>query len=367
MRKLGLSLALLAGAAAPLAAQQMWQPEIGIRAGFTRLDDPNSSSYVDLIDLPSVGGISVAVNPSALYGIIPVSARMAIQPNFSFYNTIAGGQVATTFSTGARLNFAINRDFYVAAGPNVYILKADGNEDTQGAVEAAFGYRRAFGGRLRGSAEAFYEKREKSESLQELNAYGLRIGAGFAFGDRSGSRRAGRPMMESADRMWTPAIGIQGGWSLVSYPGGIADLTSFGLPFTGQQIIGGFAQVPTPSALSVLLPVGKKFAIEPSLDYHRLKSNTSDAISSYEIGARVNYAFNHVAYAGLGAEFNGISGTGVNDGSSVAVLGAVGLRFPLVHGLMGRTELDYRTFDADDAHPAGQMTSFVFGILVPVK
>jgi hypothetical protein len=373
MRKLGLSLALLAGAAAPVAAQQMWQPEIGIRAGWTRFDDPNSSGTIDIIDLPSVGGLSATINPSALYGIVPLSGRFALQPNFSFYNTVipqAVPQVATVFSTGVRLNVAITKDFYAAAGPNVYILKADGNEDTQGAIEAAVGYRRPFGSRLRGTAEAFYEKREKSEALPKLNLYGLRIGMGYAFGEGTISRRAGRATMETTDRMWTPAIGLQGGWSMVSYPGGNGDFSTFSLPFTGQTLIGTLAQVPTPSALSILLPVGDRFAIEPNVDFHRLKaSSLPDPISSYEIGARVNYAFTHVAYAALGAEFSGISaGSGsVTDGSSVAVLAALGLRFPLVHGLKGRTEINYRTFDGTDVHPGGQMTSFVFGILVPVK
>lgn len=372
MRKLGLSLALLTGAATPVAAQQMWQPEIGIRAGWTRFDDPNSSSTIDIIDLPSVGGLSGTINPSALYGIVPMGGRLALQPNFSFYNVSFPPvpQVATAFSTGVRLNVAITDAFYVAAGPNVYILKADGNEDTQGALEAAFGYRRLFGSRLRGSAEAFYEKREKSEGIPKVNLYGFRLGVGYAFGEGTAARRAGRPMAENSDRMWAPAIGLQGGWSLVSYPGGSGDFTTFGLPFSGQNLIGALAQVPTPSALSVLIPVGNKLAIEPSVDYHRLKATSlSDPISTYEVGARINYAFNHVAYAGLGAEFSGISaGSGsVTDGSSVAVLGALGLQFPLVRHLKGRAELDYRTFDGTDVHPAGQMTSFVFGILVPVK
>ena len=98
----------------------MWQPEIGIRAGWTRFDDPNSSGTIAIIDLPSVGGLSATINPSALYGIVPLSGRFALQPNFSFYNTVipqAVPQVATVFSSGVRLNVAITKDFYAAAGP----------------------------------------------------------------------------------------------------------------------------------------------------------------------------------------------------------------------------------------------------------
>ena len=364
MRKLGLSLVLIAGAAAPVAAQQMWQPEIGIRAGWTRLKDPNSSTHIDGLDFPMTGGFTATNNASGLYGVIPVKGRFAIQPSFGLLNfSNSGGGVVTTLSTGVRLNVAIASGLYVAAGPTMYVFKQDGNEDTQGGIEAAVGYRRAVGGRLHGSVEGFYEKREKSEALPKLNAYGLRLGMGYSLTDRMMRRAASR-----SDRMWSPSIGIQGGWSLASFPGGNGDVTSFTLPFMGQSVLGGSFVVPGPSALSVLLPVGKKLAIEPSVDYHRVKvSTSSSALTTYQLGARVNYAFNRTAYAGLGAEYTGLSASGVNDGSHLGAVVAAGLRFPLVNGLMGRTELNYRVVDGDDALPSGQVTSFVFGVMLPLN
>lgn len=368
MRKLGLSLVLIAGAAAPVAAQQMWQPEVGIRAGWTRFTAPNSSNHFDIIDLPMTGGYSGVMNPSSLYGIIPLKGRFALQPTLGFGTVdISGGTNVGAFSPGLRLNVAIKSGLYAGVGATAYIVKSQGLEATQGGYEAAVGYRRAMGSRLHGSAEFFYEKREQDNVLDKWNSYGVRLGMGYGLGNGMASaRRAGRPAMES-DRMWKRSIGLQGGWSMVSFPNQ-AEVTSFTLPFNGQAaVLGGFV-VPGPSALSMLFPVGQRIAIEPSVDFHRYKATGSDASTFYQLGGRVNYAFNRTAYAAVGLEYAGFSVPGsTNDKSRVSEMVGAGLRFPITNGLMGRTEINYRVFDKNDIAPAGQATSFLFGLLVPVK
>lgn len=367
MRKLGLTLAMVAGAVAPLAAQGMWQPEIGIRAGFTRFDDPNSDAHVDVIDVPGVGGYGAVGNaPSGLYGIIPMGGRLAIQPNMGFYNLSLSGTTLTALAIGARLNMALTEDFYGAAGINAYVVKSSGLEDTQGAIELAAGYRHAFSGNFRGTVEAFYEKREKSEDLIELNAMGVRFGMGYAFGGQTAGRRSSGRNGSANGAMWHTSIGLQGGWSLVSMPD-VVDFTTFALPFAGQQVVAGFIIAPGPSAMSVLFPVGEKMAFEPSVDFHRVKPDGSDAITTYQLGARLNYALNGSAYAAAGVEYAGVSANGVDDGSRFGALVAAGFRFPLTAGLSGRTELNYRVFDGNDVLPSGQATSFVFGLMVPVN
>lgn len=361
MRKLVFTVALVAGAATPAVAQT-WRPEIGLRASFTRFDDPNSDAYIDMIDLPGVGGWGAAgVSPSALYGVVPLGGRLAIQPSFGFSNIAINGVVFTAISAGARLNMALTNDFYAGAGFNAYIGKQVGFEDTQGAIELALGYQRTMGGHFRTTAEAFYEKREKSEGLPELNAYGVRLGAGYTFaGTGARPQRAGRQ-----DRSWSPAIAIQGGWTLTSFPD-VLDFTSFTLPFVSQSAVVGEVISPGPAALTVILPVGERMAVEPSFNYHRYKTDTGDPVASYGIGARVDYALNGSAYAAAGLEYNGLSANGVDDGSTFGPVLAAGFRFPLAGALQGRTELSFRWFDGSDLFPAGQATSFGFGILVPV-
>jgi hypothetical protein len=367
MRKLGLTLALLSGTVIPAAAQS-WQPEIGIRAGFTRFDDPNSDAFYDVIDLPMVGGFSATNNPSGLYAIIPMKGRMAIQPTFGFYNLSATGLTLTGISAGARLNFAITPAFYVAAGPNVYIIKQSGTEDTQGAIEGAVGYRRAFGEHFRGSLEAYYEKREQSELLPEFNLMGLRVGMGYALAGGAPRGRTGRPAAAANNAMWRKSVTLSGGWTLASFPGS-GDITTFTLPFAGQVAVGGSVIAPGPSAFSMIFPMGEKMALEPSLDVHRFKIDGSDPVTTWQVGARLNYAFNRSAYLAGGVEFSGVSLDGLDDGSRMGGLVAGGFRFPLVAGLMGRTELNYRVFDGNDVPTvgaSGQATSFVFGVIAPI-
>lgn len=368
MRKLGLSLAFIMGAVAPIAAQQMWQPEIGLRASYVRFADPtNSSNHLDVIDFPATAGLSASVMPASLYGIIPLSGRFALSPSFGLQSLDGSGTALATVAAGVRLNAALTRDFYVAAGAAAYLAKNDGDEDTQGAIEGAVGYRRPMGAHIHGSAEAFYEKRETSRLLQKLNVYGLRIGMGYNWGPEARATRAGRPMMRS-DAMWERAIGIQGGLSLISIPQQV-DLMVLNLPFGGQSLIGGAQALPGPSPLSVLLPMGQRFAIEPSVDFHRAKANGTDPITAFQLGARVNYAFNHTWYAGAGLEGTRRSQNGADTKFRVGEVLAAGARFPVVGGLKGRTELNFRmtgSGGADDT-ASGQMTSFVFGLLVPMK
>jgi hypothetical protein len=371
MRKLGLSLALLAGAAAPVAAQRMWQPEIGIRAGFTRFDDPNSDDYFDVIDLPAPGGIAVsaALGEAPLYGIIPVSDRLAVQPTFGFQNLSGSSTELSALIAGVRLNIAITRSFYAGVGGTAYLVKTNGLEDTEGAIEGAVGYRHDFGGRFRGSAELFYEKREQSVLLTQVNAFGLRLGMGYALGELRPAGRAGRPAMaDRSSAMWNTSIGLQGGWSLISLPGNTS-LAVLSLPFGGQSLLGGAQALPGPSTFSMIFPVGQKMAFEPSLDIHRAQAKDADAVTAFQVGARINYAFNHVTYAGVGLEGTSISIKGEDHSMRISPLVAAGVRFPLVGRMQGRTELNFRVTGSGggDDIQSGQITSFVFGILVPVK
>lgn len=361
MRKLMLSLLLAAFVPAGAAAQGMWQTEFGIRGGYTSYDFTDADVQGSVIDLPFSGGLlgGATLGQAPLYAIIPLNDRMAVSPSFGFQNASFGPNI-TGVIVGARLNYAFSDAFYGAAGPTAYIIKADGSEDTQGAFELALGYRRSAGGSFRLHAEAFYETREESEILPQATAYGIRIGAGTTLsgGNARGARRA-------SDAMWTPSIGIQGGWSLVSFTDA-ADITTFTLPFGGSSTVGGLLPLQTPGAISALLPVGERMAIEPSFDLHYFDLDGSDA-TTYSLGGRVNYAFTRTAYAGAGLNLTALDVDGVDDGSSMAWLLAAGLRFPIVGALNGRTEINYRVFDGTDIAPSGQTTSFVFGILVPIN
>jgi hypothetical protein len=364
MRKLVLTALALGLLTSAPAAAQMWQPEIGIKAGWVRASFADTDQTLDMIDIPGVGGLLAAgeafILPAPLYGIIPIGDRMAIEPSFGFQN-INGGASLTSLTLGARFNYAFTPNLYVGVGPTMYLVKASGIEDAQGALQGAVGYRRPLGGSFSILAEGFYEVRENSEILSEVTTYGLRIGAG----SRLGGGTAGGASQGSSG-MWRPAIGIQGGWSLVSIVDN-ADVTVLSLPFASQSIIGGTNVLPGPSALFLIIPIGAKLAVEPSFDLHNFKPEGSDAVTTYEIGGKLNYAFNRTLYVGAGAEFTGLSAETVDDGSSLSIVLATGARFPIAGGLQGRTELNYRMFDGTDLYGGGQTTAFAFGIMVPVR
>ena len=175
-------------------------------------------------------------------------------------------------------------------------------------------------------------------------------------------------MSDRSSAMWDRAIGLQGGWSLISLPGQ-TDLMVLSLPFGGQSLLGGAQALPGPGALSMLFPVGERMAFEPSLDFHRAQPKDADAVTAFQVGARINYAFNHVTYAGFGLEGTSISIKGEDHSMRISPLLAAGARFPVVGGLQGRTELNFRMTGSggNDDISSGQVTSFVFGLLVPVK
>lgn len=362
MRKLALLALFTMAAAAPVAAQQMWEPEVGIRAGYTRFSNDDADSYVDFIDLPFTGGGAFVPAQGGLYGIVPLSGRFALRPTAAFQNGSFGGTVFTSFTTGIRFDVALSESFYLGAGPNAYLIKIDGAEDIQGAIEIAAGYRRDLAERFTMSAELFYEKREKSLVADfDHHTQGLRLGFGYGLGGTASRRGA-------SSALWTPAIAVQGGWSLVSLPD-VIDLTTFGFPFGGQSISGIGASLPGPSAVSAIIPMGERWAIEPSLDYHRIKPEGSDALTAWQIGARANYAFNRATYVGAGFEGTSFDVDGADTKMRISPVIAAGVRFPLVGGLMGRTELNFRITGegGDDDIPSGQVTSMVFGVLLPIN
>jgi hypothetical protein len=362
MRKLALIALFTMAAAAPVAAQQMWEPEVGIRAGYSRFSDDEGDTYIDFIDLPFTGGGAVVPAQGGLYGIIPLSGRFALRPTASFQNSSLGGTVTTMLATGIRFDVALSESFYLGAGPNAYLLKQNGFEDIQGAIEIAAGYRRDLAERFTMSAELFYEKREKTDFADfDHHTQGLRLGFGYGLGGTA-PRRGG------STALWTPSIAVQGGWSLVSIPGNV-DLTTFGFPFSGQALAGFGGSLPGPSALSAIIPMGESWAIEPSFDFHQVKPEGADALTSWQIGARANYAFNRATYVGGGLEATSLSIDGADTKVRIGPVLAAGVRFPLVGGISGRTELNFRITSegGDDDIPSGQVTSLVFGVLLPIN
>lgn len=366
MRKLSLSLALLVGSAGALAAQKPmpWNTEIGIRSSFavTSIDETNISQ----IQFPSNGGVSGLGGGAALYAVFPVGARVAIEPGLGYSDaSLPGIGNVVTMNAGARVLFSAWRGLYVGAGPIVSLLKADGEEDARFGANVAAGYRFPVGGLVTARAEVFYQTVGEGELLvtESSSDIGLAIGLGMGLGAPASSRAA-------SDRMWDLALGFQGGYTHVSAPGA-GDLSSFNFPGGGSALTLFGSPVPSVSPWFVVIPVGQRFAVEPSFSYSSFSvENDAGSGTSYSLGVKGNYAFNKTVYAGLSAEYSGMGGDsfdGVDGTTGVGV--QTGLRFPLIGGIQGRVEANYRTFMGGENSILGDFQAFgtTFGITAPLK
>lgn len=366
MRKLLLTLGLVAGVAPAAVAQDAWRPEIGIRSVFGQVDVDGTN--VTLIDLPAGSGIEGYGANASLYGVIPVGRRFAVEPSLGFSDVSAAGTTATTVNAGGRVLYSAWRKVYLAAGPSLSLIKSDGEELTRWGGQVAAGYRFHVSGAVDGRAELFYSTLGKNDDfgLVESNEIGLAVSLGMGLGERPAPRGA---RGARADRMWDLALGVQGGYSHASFPGQV-EITNFSLPGTGGE--GGLFGVPLPQLAPwfVQIPVGERFALEPSFGYHRFDIEDGPNGSMYTLGLRGDYAFNRTFYGAVSGELLGVGGDSFDGVDGMTGLGfATGVRFPLVAGLKARTELSYRVFTGGDSAvlPDNQVTSLSFALLAPLR
>ena len=139
----------------------------------------------------------------------------------------------------------------------------------------------------------------------------------------------------SAQRSWTPEIGIQGGFTRVkpsgTGPGDHADL--FNVP--------GFALaplVPSPTTLYAIVPLKNKLAVEPSLAASQIAAG--GGISLVNLGLRLDYAVTPKFYAALGGTIGYLS-AGDELETQTGVHAAVGYRLRLSPSLNGRLEASW--------------------------
>ena len=366
MRKLSLSMALAAGLASTLSAQapMPWRQEIGIRSTFGQLDV--NDTKVTLIDLPAGSGVQGFGSNAGLYFVAPVGARFAIEPSLGLSDLSLGGASVTMIQTGARVLYSAWRGVYLAAGPNLRVIKANGQQEGVWGGQIAAGYRFNVGGAVSGRAEVFYESVGKGDNIltESSNTIGLAIGLGLGLGESAPRRGARR-----ADAMWDFALGVQGGYSHLTSKGNF-DMTALSLPGGGSNIgLFGFP-ITTVAPWFVQIPVGEKIALEPSVSYHRYDIEDGGNGAAYELGLRANYALDRRFYIGAGVEQQGLSGDDFDGVDGIFGAGvAAGIRYPLFAGLKGRTELTYRGFFAGDNSILDDytVTGISFAVTAPLK
>jgi hypothetical protein len=134
-------------------------------------------------------------------------------------------------------------------------------------------------------------------------------------------------------------LGVQGGYTRAHSVGG-GDQTAVAIPGMGGSVT--LLGTPAgPPILFAILPVGRKFAIEPGIDIARVQTSGLTLFGA-NTSARVNYAVSGGWYGAAGGNLQYIKATG-QDGQTVTGFNlAWGYRFPLTSGLGGRFEINYR-------------------------
>lgn len=175
IRRLTAVVGALLVAAVPLRAQNMWEPEIGIRGGWTHLNVDPSSSY-DFADLPGSPNLVDGLGSRApLFAVIPLTARLALSPELGLADLQAGGG-STAWETGLTADYAFTTHVYAGIGATLSFVRVGGTENAGGGIQAKAGYRLAVTRTLHLRFEGFVNDRPKSHLLPKQTLYGLSFG-----------------------------------------------------------------------------------------------------------------------------------------------------------------------------------------------
>lgn len=364
--------------ASPLAAQNFWQPAIGIQGGYARIKPAGTgrSDAIDLIEFPTPGYVAPLLAGSSLFAVIPVGRRLALEPTVSFANlTESTGGDATTARVGLRADFALSSSFYGAVGGVMNNLQQGGQHATQFGAQVAAGYRFGLTPRLDGRLEAAVTAtKARRPGLGPTDTYALLFGVSSRL-NRTAAARGTRAPSAGA---WQPMIGVTGGYSSIRGDGTGQVITGVFLPGFGGSLPALSAantflpQVPT---LFAIIPVGQRLAIEPGIDLHRFQGNGTTVFSA-NLAGRLDYAVAGGWYAAVGAHENWVKATkgsfADSTKTSVGMTGASvawGYRFHLGGDVGARTELNYVAFGKNDSAktPAVNTISILFSIMLPLN
>jgi len=358
-------LAVLATVATSAHAQSAWQTEIGIQGGYTRVVAAGTGAGpTDVIGLPGFNlGPLLPVTPG-VYAVIPWKNKIAVDLDFGVSQLNPGGVGLTLFQLGARGDYALTNKLYGSAGGALGYLESGGTSETQLGVQAAVGYRLALSNTLKGKVEFRTMFWHKSQNVGPIDSYSLmfRVGATphrSASPSRRGAARPGE---------WTSQLGISSGYASIHAVGG-GDVSAIAFPGYGAglgNIVGG--AVTLPPTLFAILPIGKKIAIEPGVDMHRVQAS---GITTFlgNFSGRLNYAVHGGWYAAAGANLNYIAATGLKTATRTGANVGWGYRFPFWGALGGRIELNYTMFrpNKDLAIPATNVVGLMFGTSMSLR
>ena len=363
MRPLPALLTVATLAAAPLAAQRLWTPEIGVQGGIARFKPAGTVApdQSDLFDLP---GFSSGYGP--LFVVIPVGARLALEPSIGLTQASVGASSIGLFigntnaDLGLRADYAITSHAFAALGGALIYSESGGQHDAQFGVQAALGYRAPLSSRITARLEAIVVAmaRGTNDQLPPADLYAVLLGLSAR------AKAAPLPARRSAAAApWAAAFGVAAGYTRthLSGLGATIDFTLLAAP--GTVAGAGLAAPPT---LFTILPLTGRYALETGFDIHRTQTAGTTQFNGL-ISTRLDFAFGSHWYAATGPALHINKSTG-SSAFGVAGLGlAWGHRFHLSGDLGGRVELGYMMFKQRSGFPfASNTLAVMFGATMPL-
>jgi hypothetical protein len=346
-------------------AQQTWQPEIGVQGGFSSIKPAGTgANSTTLIDLPGGSFITTILSYAPLYAIVPVGKRIALEPQLGASQLTLGATAVTVARVGLRLDYSFGPGLYGAAGTVLNIVEPGSPGNKQVGLQVGVGYRTHLAGSLNGRVEGNWVTTHASDVAAAFNTYSILLGVSSTLSGRT----AGRPTQVGGAKAWSPVLGVSGGYGSAHAVGAGGDLTGVFLPggLNSFSFLG--PAVPAPATLFAIVPVGRKWAIEPSFDLHHFAPSGASA-TSFDVGARLDYAVAGGWYAAGGGQLVSVN---PNVGSSGTLIGADvawGYRFHLAGPTGGRVEVNYLMTGKNDTlgNPAINTLSFLFGLTMPLR
>jgi hypothetical protein len=329
------------------AAAQSWHTAIGLQGGFSRLKPAGTgqNDAIDMFDVPGGGFIFGGLSYGSMFVILPVADKIALEPSFSASQTDLAGQGINIAHIGLRADYAFTPNIYAALGGEIVYVGTNGPGTAHSGplgVNAAVGYRMALTGKLDARIEARVAAGGKFNGtifVPQMDVYSLLFGVSSSLENGRGSARGG----SMSDKMWSPALGVAGGYYNAQLVGGPA-ISGFAVPGIGGALAEQLGQpFPEPPSMFAIIPLGSRLALEPAFNFNRVQTHGSafQTTSVAVIGLRADLAVTRTWYAAVGPQANYFKISGFKGAAQLGVTAAWGARFHVAGQLGGRVETSY--------------------------
>jgi hypothetical protein len=172
------------GAARARASKSVWDPAIGLSAGYFTVH-PVSGANITGVAFPSLGGSGALVGLSGvasptLFAIIPMAEKVALEPGLDVSSlSPATGTSSSAIALSGRIDYAVTGNWYAAGGGVLTAVKRAGKSGTLTGFLAGWGYRFHLAGAFGGRVEVNYllSGRNATLTTPATNTLGLTFGA----------------------------------------------------------------------------------------------------------------------------------------------------------------------------------------------